>query len=218
MSGIVLEKNAQKLQFQKTQFKREEGTVDKPKLIAICGKSCSGKDTLAKALIRVLESEKMGEPITRVVSCTTRPPRPEEKEGIDYFFVTPEEFYELAESKHLLDYTQFRGWHYGHPKASIKAGYNIAIFDPAGLQKLAKYQDKYDITVIYLSDKASVRLARAHKRENRWHLEYFRRLFTDWKDFKYIYKILSKFPDVFVYDKNTTMSILSIARDVVRFL
>ena len=192
--------------------------MDKPKLIAICGKSCSGKDTLAKALDRVLESEKKTGRITRVVSCTTRPPRPGEKEGVDYFFVSPEEFYELAESKQLLDYTEFRGWHYGHPKASIKEGYNIAIFDPDGIQRLAKYQDKYNITVIYLNDKASVRLARAHERENKWHLEYFRRLFTDWKDFKHIYKILSKFSDVFVYDKDTTMSILSIARDVVKFL
>lgn len=189
----------------------------KPKLIAICGKSCSGKDTLAKALVRVLESEEKDESITRVVSCTTRPPRPGEKEGIDYFFVTPEEFYELAESKQLLDYTEFRGWHYGHPKASIKEGYNIAIFDPAGIRKLAKCQDEYDITVVYLNDSARVRLARAHKRENKWHLEYFRRLFTDWKDFRNIYRTLSKFPNVFAYDKNTTMSILSIARYVVRF-
>ena len=190
--------------------------MDKPKLIAICGKSCSGKDTLAKALVRVLESEKKDGPITRVVSCTTRPPRLGEKEGIDYFFVTPEEFYELAESKQLLDYTEFRGWHYGHPKASIKKGYNIAIFDPLGIRKLAKHQDEYDITVVYLNDSARVRLARAYKRENKWHLEYLRRLFTDWKDFRHIYKTLSKFPNVFAYDKNTTMSILSIARDVVR--
>ncbi len=192
--------------------------VTKPKLIAICGKSCSGKDTLAKALVRVLECEKKDESITRVVSCTTRPPRPGEKDSVDYFFVTPEEFYELADSKQLLDYTEFRGWHYGHPKVFIKNGYNIAIFDPDGIKKLVKCQDEYDITVVYLNDKARVRLARAHKRENKWHLEYFRRLFTDWKDFKHIYKVLSNFSNVFAYDKNTTMSALQIARDVVAFM
>ena len=190
---------------------------NKPKLIAICGKSCSGKDTLAKAFIRVLKSEKRGKSITRVVSCTTRPPRPKEKDGVDYFFVTPEKFYELAESKQLLDYTEFRGWHYGHPKASINSDYNIAIFDPDGIKKLVKYQNEYDITIVYLNAKARVRLARAHDRENKWHLEYFRRLFTDWKDFRNIHRILSKFPNVYEHNKNSTMSILDIARYVAVF-
>lgn len=189
----------------------------KPKLIAICGKSCSGKDTLAKALVRVLENENKGKSVTRVVSCTTRPPRPKEKDGVDYFFVTQDEFYELAASKQLLDYTEFRGWHYGHPKSSIGSDYNIAIFDPDSIKKLAKYQDEYDITIVYLDAKAHVRLARAHDRENKWHLEYFRRLFTDWKDFRNIHRTLSKFSNVFEHNKNSTMSILSIARYVAVF-
>ena len=57
----------------------------KYKIIALFGKSSAGKDYLQKWIVNNFNVNKM-------VSCTTRPPRDYEKEGVDYFFLTNEKF------------------------------------------------------------------------------------------------------------------------------
>ncbi|ESP04594.1 hypothetical protein LOTGIDRAFT_136033 [Lottia gigantea] len=52
----------------------------------------------------------------RTVPCTTRPPRPGEKNGEDYTFLSLEEFYELEKSGDLLESGIFDGNHYGTPR------------------------------------------------------------------------------------------------------
>ncbi|XP_013779275.2 membrane-associated guanylate kinase, WW and PDZ domain-containing protein 1-like isoform X2 [Limulus polyphemus] len=52
----------------------------------------------------------------RTVPCTTRPPRPGEVNGIDYTFLTPEEFIALEKSGNLLESGIYDGNHYGTPK------------------------------------------------------------------------------------------------------
>lgn len=53
-------------------------------IVAICGKSGAGKDTIAKHLI------KMNPEWHAIVSCTTRPIRENETNGVDYYFLTRE--------------------------------------------------------------------------------------------------------------------------------
>lgn len=162
-------------------------------IIAICGKSCSGKDTLARQLEQDFnkssDTDFLGKKAGRMISCTTRPPRENEEEGVDYFFKTQDEFLQLAENHQLLDYTQFRGWHYGHPEAGLKHTVNIGIFDAKGVEQLAKFyrnhcDDNYYIFIYYLDVPLLKRLKRSYKREHKWKLEYARRAFVDWKDFR----------------------------------
>ncbi|XP_076344342.1 membrane-associated guanylate kinase, WW and PDZ domain-containing protein 1-like isoform X2 [Tachypleus tridentatus] len=52
----------------------------------------------------------------RTIPCTTRPPRPGEVNGVDYTFLTPEEFIALDKSGNLLESGIYEGNHYGTPK------------------------------------------------------------------------------------------------------
>lgn len=80
--------------------------IEKPIIVAICGKSATGKDTLAKFLTNYFSS--FGFYTNNIVSITTRPPRVNEKNGIDYYFVTDEQFNKLIETKKLIEFTHFR--------------------------------------------------------------------------------------------------------------
>jgi len=60
-------------------------------LFVISGPSGVGKSTLRKEVMNRCSGLKYS------VSCTTRPPRPGEVEGVDYYFVTPEAFEEMKE-------------------------------------------------------------------------------------------------------------------------
>jgi guanylate kinase len=78
--------------------------------------SGTGKTTLARRLLT------HDEDIAMSVSCTTRPMRPGEVDGIDYRFVTKPEFDAMVEAGELLEWAQVFGYDYGTPKAQVKAG------------------------------------------------------------------------------------------------
>ena len=81
--------------------------IERPVIIAICGKSASGKDTLAKWLVNYLSS--LGLFVHNMVSCTTRPPRVNEEDGVDYYFLNDAEFKKLLKQKRFIEHTHFRG-------------------------------------------------------------------------------------------------------------
>ena len=53
------------------------------------------------------------------VSCTTRPQRPGEKDGVDYFFLTPADFEKKMKSGEMLEYADVYGHYYGTPKGPV---------------------------------------------------------------------------------------------------
>lgn len=63
------------------------------------------------------------------VSCTTRPPRPGETDGRDYFFLTPEEFRRRSAQGALLEEAEVHGYAYGTPRrpveTALRAGRDI---------------------------------------------------------------------------------------------
>src|SRR5487761_372165 len=76
-------------------------------LIVISGPSGVGKDTLIKSLLE-------HDPNLRYsVSCTTRSPRPNEVDGVDYSFVTREQFQQLIERGAFLEHATYNGNLYG---------------------------------------------------------------------------------------------------------
>jgi len=78
--------------------------------------SGAGKTTIAR---RLLEHDGH---ICNSISVTTRPMRPGEVEGKDYFFVDQPEFDRLVEGGHFLEWAYVFGHAYGTPKAHVKAG------------------------------------------------------------------------------------------------
>jgi len=75
--------------------------------------SGAGKTTLAQALLERVDG------IVRTVSWTTRPPRNDEADGVDYRFVTQEAFEEHAEAGGFLESAVVHGHRYGTPGAEV---------------------------------------------------------------------------------------------------
>ena len=90
------------------------GPIKQPLLIVISGPSGVGKDSVLQRM------KKRGLPFHFVVTTTTRPPRTEEKEGVDYIFVSREEFAELIEKEELLEYAIVYGDYKGIPKEQVR--------------------------------------------------------------------------------------------------
>ncbi|MBR2325572.1 MAG: guanylate kinase, partial [Clostridia bacterium] len=76
-------------------------------LFVISGPSGVGKGTLVKAL---LEEDPT---LALSISCTTRAPRAGERHGVEYFFLTREEFDKRRESGDFLEYDEHFGNYYG---------------------------------------------------------------------------------------------------------
>ncbi|GAB4523049.1 MAG: guanylate kinase [Anaerolineales bacterium] len=85
-----------------------------PLLIVISGPSGVGKDTV----IQRMKERQL--PFHFVVTATTRPPRPEERHGVDYFFVSHDEFAEMIEQDELLEYAIVYNDYKGIPKAQVR--------------------------------------------------------------------------------------------------
>jgi guanylate kinase len=77
------------------------------------GPSGSGKTSIIRKLLERLD-------ILFSVSATTRPPRPGETQGVDYNFVTTEEFEEMITRDALLEWAIYSGNHYGTPSDPIE--------------------------------------------------------------------------------------------------
>lgn len=83
-------------------------------LFVLSGPSGVGKGTLRAAALKDIEG------LSYSVSCTTRPPRPGDREGIDYRFVSDEEFSRMIEDGLFLEYAQVHGGpRYGTLKADV---------------------------------------------------------------------------------------------------
>lgn len=87
---------------------------ESPLLVVISGPSGVGKDM---AINRMKE---LGYPFYFVVTATTRPKRPNEVDGKDYFFVSMSEFAEMIEQDELLEYAVVYGDYKGIPKEQVR--------------------------------------------------------------------------------------------------
>ena len=153
--------------------------MDKIKIIAIMGKSASGKDTIMKELVKRNPS------LNEIVSYTTRPQRDYEINTIHYNFVTIEEFAEMLEKDEMLEATNFNNWWYGTSINSLKKDVvNIGVFNPEGVFALLENDDILDIDIYYVLAKDKTRLIRQLTREENPNIkEILRRYQTDEKDF-----------------------------------
>ena len=85
------------------------------KLIVVSGPSGVGKSTVMKQLMAQNENLHFS------VSATTRPIRPGEVDGVNYFFVDHDRFREMIREDALLEYAEYVGNYYGTPEAPLDA-------------------------------------------------------------------------------------------------
>lgn len=94
-----------------------------PKIIIISGPSGSGKGTVISALPDIYK---------KTISFTTRTIRPDiEVEGVDYFFISHDEFNRLKNNGNILEFNYFDGNYYGTSRSQIteliQKGYNAVL-------------------------------------------------------------------------------------------
>lgn len=182
---------------------------DKYKVLAIFGKSASGKDSLAKML-----NAHMKDKSSLIVSCTTRPKRDYEINGTDYHFITKNEFNKLIGSKQMLEYTSFNYWMYGTPIDSLKKDkINIGVFNLRGVQYLLS-DGRLDVFPVYIECADKIRLIRSLAREAKPDCyEICRRFMADEYDFNPI--TLRHFPYEYTSLISTNASIDDTLNDLI---
>ncbi|MBC5628443.1 guanylate kinase [Clostridium sp. NSJ-6] len=89
-------------------------TNNKGLLIVVSGPSGAGKGTICKALLEKHDD------LFISVSATTRQPRAGEVDGVNYHFITKEDFIKRVEQKDFLEYAEVYGNYYGTPKSRVE--------------------------------------------------------------------------------------------------
>lgn len=106
-------------------------------MIVLVGESASGKSSIETYLMNNYGYKK-------IVSYTTRSPRLGEVDGIDYHFISLEEFKRLKECDFFAETAVYNNWHYGTAKEDCTND-KIAVLTPHGLRQISKVDG---ITVI----------------------------------------------------------------------
>lgn len=88
--------------------------MSKGKLFAISGASGVGKSTVLSKVMAAREDLRFS------VSATTRPPRPGEREAVNYYFVSREEFEDMIARGAFLEYDEHAGNYYGTPWGQLR--------------------------------------------------------------------------------------------------
>ena len=115
--------------------------MKKGKLIVISGPSGVGKGTVVRALRAQDGNLKLS------VSATTRPIRPTETHGVEYFFISKGEFEEMIAGDRFLEHAEYVGNYYGTPEGPVNElldrGYDVIleIEVQGGLQVMARRPD-----------------------------------------------------------------------------
>jgi len=84
-----------------------------PLLIVISAPSGGGKTTLCKQLLAARPG------VTRAITCTTRPPRPGERDGVDYYFLDETTFARRLQADEFIEHATVYGYRYGVLKAEL---------------------------------------------------------------------------------------------------
>ena len=104
------------------------------KMIVISGASGVGKGTVLNLMMQARKD------LTFSVSATTRPPRPNEVDGVHYYFVTRETFEDMIAKGEFLEYDEHAKNYYGTPRAQAEEkmvnGHVLLDIEPAGAKQV----------------------------------------------------------------------------------
>ena len=148
-------------------------------IVALIGEAGSGKDTIMQEILK-----RCPKSFNEIISCTTRPMREGEAEGVNYFYLTPEEFAKKTHNGEMLETSGFNNWFYGTSYDGLKTNItNIGVFNPTGIYSLLK-KDDVNLIVYKIDCNSKTRLLRQLNRENNPNVdEIIRRFSADKSDF-----------------------------------
>ena len=202
----------------KKQIKKAEGRRQKaktapekkaapPLLILISAPSGAGKTTLCDLLLEVLPQ------LTRAITCTTRPPRPGEKDGVDYHFFDAAEFLKRLHAGNFLEHATVYGNSYGILKSELlgklRAGrdvlLNVDVQGAATIREQAQTEPelKRALVTIFLTPPSVAVLEQRLKKRGldaeaviQKRLAVARQEIAQWKNFDYLLISGSKHEDL----------------------
>ena len=121
-------------------------------IFVVSGPSGCGKTTLIRSL---LKDKALKLKLVRSISFTTRPKRPGEKEGVDYFFITEAQFKSRRRQKKILEWTRFLNYYYGTPREYVDGQLalhrSLALcLDVKGAMRLKKIYGSRALTIFIL--------------------------------------------------------------------
>ncbi|PIB25961.1 guanylate kinase [Amylibacter kogurei] len=128
-------------------------------LVILSSPSGAGKSTLSHMLLDWDPNMRFS------VSATTRPPRPGEENGRDYYFKTPEEFQQIVDDGGMLEHAEVFGNRYGSPKKPVEEAIavgNDVVFDVdwQGGQQIRASSMNHDVVSIFILPPSIIELER----------------------------------------------------------
>ena len=143
---------------------KAKGPIDGTKLerrglmLVLSSPSGAGKTTISRQLLARDQN------LTMSVSATTRPMRPGEKDGVDYYFLEPTEFNLMINRRELLEYAKVFDNYYGTPVAAVQDALEVGkdvIFDIdwQGSQQIAE-KAREDLVSIFILPPSTAELDR----------------------------------------------------------
>jgi guanylate kinase len=137
-------------------------------MFVLSSPSGAGKTTMSRALM----AEDSG--ITMSVSATTRSPRPGEVDGVDYYFVSHDQFQSMVEENALLEWATVFGNRYGTPRAPVESaladGRDVLFdIDWQGTQQLQQTDAASDLVRVFILPPHLDELERRLKNRNTDH-------------------------------------------------
>lgn len=124
-------------------------------MIVIIGASASGKTEISKRLVSKYGYKKL-------ITTTTRKMRINEINGVDYHFVTNEEFERLIDEEMFVEYTKYGDFFYGINKKDIYPN-SVVVVEINGANKLIDNLDE-ELFIVYIETTKNIREERMIKR------------------------------------------------------
>lgn len=119
-------------------------------MLILVGPSATGKSEIVKCLVNKFQMEKF-------VTCTTRLPRPGEVNGVDYYFMSKDEFLLHLEKGDFIESVSYNDHFYGTLKKEANPN-KVVILEPEGLKNF--YAMLNDLYSVYLNTEENIRINR----------------------------------------------------------
>ena len=178
-----------------------------PLLILISAPSGGGKTTLCELLLKSRRE------MTRAITCTTRPPRPGEKDGVDYHFLAAADFLKRVQAGNFLEHATVYGNSYGLLKSELlgklRAGkdvlLNVDVQGAATIRAaaLAEPELRAALVTVFLTPASIEMLEQRLKKRNtdapaviQKRLAVAKQEISQWKNFDYLIISTSKQEDL----------------------